>query len=38
VDGYELAQRYGRELLIDRAAAVDLGFDMVQLAGMIAMP
>jgi hypothetical protein len=32
-----LARRYGRELLIDRAAAVDLGFDLAQLAGMIAM-
>lgn len=37
VDVYVLARRYGRDLLLDRAAAVDLGFDLAQLAGMIAM-
>jgi hypothetical protein len=37
VDVYVLAHRYGRELLIDRAAAVDPGFDRIQLAGMIGM-
>lgn len=37
VDVYVLAQRYGRDLLLDRAAAVDLGFDRGQLAGMMAM-
>lgn len=37
VDVYVLAQRYGRDLLLERAAAVDLGFDRIQLAGMIAM-
>jgi hypothetical protein len=36
-DVYVLAQRYGRDLLLDRAAAVDLGFDRGQLAGMMAM-
>ncbi len=29
VDVYVLVRRYGRELLLDRAAAVDLGFDRV---------
>jgi hypothetical protein len=37
VDVYTLAQRYGRELLIDRAGAVDLGFDVVHLATMMSM-
>lgn len=37
VDVYVLAQQFGRQLLLDRAAAVDLGFDRVQLAGMMAM-
>lgn len=37
VDVYVLARRFGRELLLDRAAAVDLGFDRIQLSGMIAM-
>lgn len=37
VDVYTLARRYGRDLLLNRAAAVDLGFDRAQLAGMIAL-
>ena len=37
VDVYVLAQRFGRKLLADRAAEVDLGFDRGQLAGMMAM-
>lgn len=37
VDVYVLAQRFGRDLLLDRAAAVDLGFDRIQLASMMAM-
>lgn len=37
VDVYELSQRYDRELLIDRAAAVDLGFDRAVLAEQMGM-
>ncbi len=34
---YQLVYRYGRELLIERARAVDLGLDLDVLAGMLAM-
>ena len=37
VDVYTLAQHYGRALLIDRAGAVDLGFDLAHLATMMGM-
>jgi len=37
VDVYTLAQHYGRALLIDRAGAVDLGFDLAHLAAMMGM-
>lgn len=37
VDVYVLAQRFGRQVLLDRAAAVDLGFDRGQLVGVMAM-
>ena len=34
-DVYVLAQRYGKELLLARAAAVDAGFDPAILASML---
>lgn len=34
-DVYALAQRYGKELLIARAAEVDLGFDTAVFAQML---
>ena len=37
VDVYVLAQRFGWQLLVDRAAAVDLSFNREQLVGMMAM-
>jgi hypothetical protein len=37
VDVYELSRRYDRELLILRAAAVDLGFDRAVLAEQMGM-
>jgi hypothetical protein len=37
VDVYQLAHRYGRALLIERARAVDLGLDLGVLAEMMTM-
>ncbi len=37
VDVYQLVHRYGRELLIERARAVDLGLDLNVLADMMAL-